>query len=60
MGMFAKTAVVDYYLSFADQGKQTSLFHFQCRKRTEVFRFVFRLLQTTEIIYSAYKMFCEA
>jgi hypothetical protein len=27
MGAFAETAIVDYHLSFADQGKQTSIFH---------------------------------
>ncbi len=29
MGMFAETAIVNYYLLFADQGKQTSVFHFR-------------------------------
>jgi hypothetical protein len=29
MGMFAETAIVDYRLSFVDQGKQTSVFHFR-------------------------------
>jgi hypothetical protein len=28
MGRFAETAIVGYRLSFADQGKQTSVFHF--------------------------------
>jgi hypothetical protein len=28
MGTFAETAIVDYCLSFADQGKQTSDFRF--------------------------------
>jgi hypothetical protein len=28
MGIFAETAKVNYRLSFADQGKQTSLFRF--------------------------------
>jgi hypothetical protein len=28
MGTFAETANVDYRLSFADQGKQTSFFRF--------------------------------
>jgi hypothetical protein len=27
-GRFGETANVDYYLSFADQGKQTYVFHF--------------------------------
>jgi hypothetical protein len=29
MGTFAETAIIDYRLSFADQGKQTSAFHLQ-------------------------------
>jgi hypothetical protein len=33
MDMFAETAIVDYYLSFADQGKQTSFFFF-CLQQT--------------------------
>jgi hypothetical protein len=57
MGKFAKTTFVDYRLSFAGQGKQTSVFRFRlqltneslpfpfyvCRKQTEVavFSFVF-------------------
>jgi hypothetical protein len=28
MGMFAETAIVDYRLSFGNQGKQTSVFLF--------------------------------
>jgi hypothetical protein len=50
MGMFADTAIVDYHLSFADQGKHTSAFRFRleqtngslpfpfsvCRKRPEI------------------------
>ncbi len=28
MGTFAETAIVDYHLSFADKGKQTSIFLF--------------------------------
>jgi hypothetical protein len=42
MGTFAETAIVDYRLSFADQGKQTSVFFsilfpfFICRKQMEV------------------------
>jgi hypothetical protein len=37
MGTFAKTAVVDYHLLFADQGKQTSVS--VCSKQTEICRF---------------------
>jgi hypothetical protein len=50
MGMIAETEIIDYHLSFADQGKQTSVFHFRlqptnrslpfpfsiCSKQTEV------------------------
>jgi hypothetical protein len=50
MGMFAETAIVDYSLSFAEKGKQTSVFCFRlqqtngslsfpfpvCSKQTEV------------------------
>jgi hypothetical protein len=50
MGTFAETAIVNYRLSFTNQGKQTSLFRFSlpqtkgrlpllffiCRKQTEV------------------------
>jgi predicted acetyltransferase len=28
MGTFAETAIIDYHLSFADQGKQTSVLNF--------------------------------
>jgi hypothetical protein len=31
MGSFAKTAIVDYRLSFSDQG-QTSVFHFRLQQ----------------------------
>ncbi len=31
MGTFAETAIVDYRLLFADQGKQTSVFRFRLR-----------------------------
>jgi hypothetical protein len=33
MGTFAETAIVDYHLSFADQGKQTSVYCF-CLRQT--------------------------
>jgi hypothetical protein len=39
MGTFAETAIVNYHLSFADQGKQTSIFLLQ--QQTEVCRFCF-------------------
>ncbi len=39
--MFAETAIVDYRLSFADQGKQTSVSISVCSKRREVCHFHF-------------------
>jgi hypothetical protein len=39
MGTFAETAIVDYRLEFAEQGKQTFLS--VCNKQTEVCRFRF-------------------
>jgi hypothetical protein len=48
MDTFAGTTFVDYRLSIADQGKQTSVFSVPvCRKQTEVW--CFRLQQTTEV-----------
>ncbi len=44
MGMFAKTGNVNYHLSFADQGKQTSSVHFTANKRKYSIS-VFRLQQ---------------
>jgi hypothetical protein len=41
MGTFAKTANVDHYLSFADQGKQTSFFRLQKTNGICRFRFPF-------------------
>ncbi len=32
MGTFAETAIVDYGLSFADQGKQTSVLRFRMQQ----------------------------
>jgi hypothetical protein len=46
MGTFAGTAN-NYRLSFADQGKQTSLFHLQ--KGTDVCRFCFPFAANTEV-----------
>jgi hypothetical protein len=41
MGTFAEIAVVDYSLSFAHHGKQTTVFVSICIKHTEVRRFRF-------------------
>jgi hypothetical protein len=43
MGMFAETVIVDYRLSFTDQGKQTSVF--SCSKKRKFVIFVFCLQQ---------------
>jgi hypothetical protein len=32
MGAFAETAIIDYRFSFADQGKQTSIFYFRLQQ----------------------------
>jgi hypothetical protein len=47
MATFAETAIVAYHLSFADQGKQTSLFCFGCAENKHKFAVsVFHLPQT--------------
>jgi hypothetical protein len=39
MGTFSETEIVDYCSSFADQGKQTSIFRFQQRNGSLPFPF---------------------
>jgi hypothetical protein len=46
MGTFAETAIVDYRLSFADQGKQTSVFRFAASNKRKYAVSVFRLQET--------------
>jgi hypothetical protein len=41
MSLFAETAIVDYRLSFADQGKQLPFSVSVCDKQTEVSHFNF-------------------
>jgi hypothetical protein len=41
MGMFAEKAIIVNRLSFANQGKQTSFFHFRLQQTAEVFYFPF-------------------
>jgi hypothetical protein len=49
MGTFAETAIVDYRLSFANQGKQTSVFRFLFVENKRKFAVaVFHLQQTNE------------
>jgi hypothetical protein len=50
MGSSAETAIVDYHLSFADQGKQTSVFI--CSKQTEVCRFNVQFSENKRLPFS--------
>jgi hypothetical protein len=46
MGTLAETAIVDYRLSFADHGKQTSVFRFRLQANKRKFAIsIFRLNQ---------------
>jgi hypothetical protein len=35
-GLIAETAIINYSLSFVDQAKQISVFHFRCSKQTKL------------------------
>jgi hypothetical protein len=55
MCAFAETAIVDYRLSFADQGKQTSVIHFRLHQtKTEVFRFRFPIAANKQKLYFSF------
>jgi hypothetical protein len=41
MGTFAETTIVSYRLSFADQGKQTSVFRFRLQQTNGSLLFLF-------------------
>jgi hypothetical protein len=41
MGTFAETAIVDYHLSFTNQGKQTPIFHFALQQTSRSLSFPF-------------------
>jgi hypothetical protein len=41
MGTFAETAIVDYRLLFADQGKQTSIFRLRLQQTNRSLPFLF-------------------
>jgi hypothetical protein len=43
MAMFAETAIANYNLSFADQGKQTYVFHFHLVQTNESLLFQFSI-----------------
>jgi hypothetical protein len=51
MGTFAETAIVDYHLSFADQGKQTFIFGFHLQQTNINCRFP--LVSFSIYIYAA-------
>jgi hypothetical protein len=42
MGTFADTANVDYHVSFAESGKQTSVFRFPCKWNSVDCPFVYK------------------
>jgi hypothetical protein len=48
MGTFAEKAIVDYRLSFGDQGKQTSVFRFHLQQTNRSLPFPFSGKQKTE------------
>jgi hypothetical protein len=47
MGTFVETAIVDYHLSFADQGKQTSVFRFRWQQTNGSLPFPFSVFSET-------------
>jgi hypothetical protein len=50
MGTFPQTAIVDYQLLFADQGKQTSVFLFRLQQTNRGLLFSFSVCSTqTEV-----------
>jgi hypothetical protein len=51
MGMFAKTAIVDYRLSFADHGKQMSVFCFRLQQANGSLLFPFSVcIKQAEVV----------
>jgi hypothetical protein len=60
MGTFAETAIVDYCLSFVNQGKQTSVFHYFCSKQMEDCRFRFPFADNKwKLPFSISSVFCS-
>jgi hypothetical protein len=58
MVTFAKTAIVDYRLSFANQGKQTSIFHFHLQQTNGSLPFPFSICsKQTEVALSISSVF---
>ncbi len=51
MGTFDETAIVDYSLSFADQEKQTSVFHFRLQQTNGSCRFRFPYIHIHTYMY---------
>jgi hypothetical protein len=51
VGTFAETAIADYHLSFAHQGKQMSVFHFRLQQKNGSLPFPFSVCsQQTEVV----------
>jgi hypothetical protein len=57
MGTFAETTVVSYRLSFADQGKQTSVFRFRLQQTNGSLLFLFSGYIDMYRIYAAVCIF---
>jgi hypothetical protein len=51
MGTFAETAIVDYCLSFANRGKQTSVFRFRLQQTNGSLPFLFSVCKQTEVAF---------
>jgi hypothetical protein len=49
MGTFAETAIVNYHLSFAYQGKQTPVLLFRLQQTNESFPVPFSICKQTEV-----------
>jgi hypothetical protein len=57
MGMFAETVIVDYRLSFADQGKQTYIFSLHQKMEVCHFHFLFAA-NKWKFLFSVSSFFC--
>jgi hypothetical protein len=59
MGTFAETAKVDYRLSFADQGKLTSVFHFASAENKQKFAASVSICTNKrKLLFSVSSVFC--
>jgi hypothetical protein len=58
MGTFAEKAIVDYYLSFADKGKQISVFRFRLQQTNGSLPFPFSIYgKPVDFFYYPYAKF---